>query len=388
MTSNPARRAASLTCLLALVLGALALAFPATATAGAAKPSGKPRPDLALPAGTVALSNGALTGSFTVKAKGRVKAGRSTASLSLSGPGAPRTVASYAVGKVKPGKKRTVPVTATLPGDLAAGTWTATVCADSTGRLKEKKEGNNCRAVGTVVVGTPSSVPTAPIGYAKDTVFLVNGAGARYYAYVPASYDASHQTPTKVLVWMHGCGGYAEGDAATVSPGGAQDWIAISVGGRDGECWQLPGDSATVLAALADLKTHFNVDPRRVVLGGYSSGGDLAYRTAFYNARTFAGVIAENTSPFRDTGSNAAQSLGAAAWRFPVYHLAHLQDDVYPIAGVRQEVQAMQAAGHQVNLIERPGGHYDDPGPGVPGTDADLRTYLLPALGAGWLAPS
>lgn len=386
MTSNPARRAVSLTCLLALVLGALAAALPASA--GTSKPGGKPRPDLAVPAGAVALSNGALSGSFTVKAKGRVKAGRSTASLSLSGPGGPRAVSTYAVGRVKPGKKRTVQVAAPLPAGLAAGTWTATVCADSTGRLKEKKEGNNCRAVGTVVVGPTSSVPTAPIGYAKDTVFLVNGVGAQYYAYVPASYDASHQTPTKVLVWMHGCGGYAEGDASTVSPGGAQDWISISVGGRDGACWQLPGDSAVVLAALADLKTHFNVDPRRVVVGGYSSGGDLAYRTAFYNARTFAGVIAENTSPFRDTGSTAAQSLGAAAWRFPVYHLAHLGDEVYPIGGVRQEVGQVQAAGHLVNLIERPGGHYDDPGPGVPGTDADLRTYLLPALGAGWLAPS
>ncbi len=64
------------------------------------------------------------------------------------------------------------------------------------------------------------------------------------------------------------------------------------------------------------MKTHFNIDPRRVILGGYSSGGDIAYRTAFYNANSFAGVLAVNTSPFRDTGSSQQDSLAAAAWKF------------------------------------------------------------------------
>ena len=79
----------------------------------------------------------------------------------------------------------------------------------------------------------------------------------------------------------------------------------------------------------------------------------------------------------------------AASWRFPAWHLAHLQDTVYPIDGVRAEVAQLTAAGFPVSLVERPGRHYDDPGEGGrPGTDADLRTYLLPALGAGWLAPA
>ena len=54
--------------------------------------------------------------------------------------------------------------------------------------------------------------------------------------------------------------------------------------------------------AIADVKTHFNIDPRQVVLGGYSSGGDLSYRIAFTHSTEIAGVLAENTAPFRDTG--------------------------------------------------------------------------------------
>jgi predicted esterase len=147
-----------------------------------------------------------------------------------------------------------------------------------------------------------------------------------------------------------------------------------------------------VLATIADIKTHFNINPRQVILGGYSSGGDLAYRTAFYNANTFAGLLIENSSPFRDTGSSQAASLAAASWKFNVVHLAHLQDTTYPIAGVRTETDAMTAAGFPLTRIEVDGGHYDNPGEienghSVPGTTADLQTYLFPHIDDGWLSP-
>jgi len=61
-----------------------------------------------------------------------------------------------------------------------------------------------------------------------------------------------------------------------------------------------------------------------------------------------------------------------------VAHLAHLQDTTYPIATVRTELQQLVTAGFPVNGIERPGTHYDEPGPGVPGTDEDIKVLLLP----------
>jgi hypothetical protein len=75
-----------------------------------------------------------------------------------------------------------------------------------------------------------------------------------------------------------------------------------------------------------------------------------------------------------------------------VVHLAHLQDQTYPIAGVRTETEALVAAGFPLTRIEVDGGHYDAPnaienGAAVPGTNADLVTYLFPSLTAGWTAP-
>lgn len=238
---------------------------------------------------------------------------------------------------------------------------------------------------------TASSVPTKPIAYTKNDAFTVD-SGTTNYVFVPDAYDDTHQTPITLFVWLHGCGGYASGDIWSISPGGKQSWISLAVGGQEGGCWDMNGDPARVLTAIADLKTHFNIKPKGVVLGGYSSGGDLTYRTAFYNASLFAGALVENTSPYRDTGSTEAQSLAAASWKFNVVHLAHLQDDTYPIDGVRTETEAMINAGFPLQRIEVDGGHWDDAGAienghAVPGTAADLQTYLLPELDAGWTAP-
>jgi len=238
----------------------------------------------------------------------------------------------------------------------------------------------------TTTTSTTSSFPTAPLTVTKNDVVTLNSSAGPYSLYVPAAYDATHQTPTKLLLWMHGCGGEAYGDAWEISPGGTQSWISVSVGGRDDDCWNPSTDVPLALAALDDVKRRLNVDPRRVVIGGYSSGGDMAYRTAFYNAKRFAGIIAENTSPFRDTGSSQSSSLAAAGWKFNVAHLAHLSDGTYPIGPVRTETDALTAAGYPMTRIERPGTHWD-PDTASSGTDYDMRTYLLRYLDSGWVAP-
>ena len=252
-------------------------------------------------------------------------------------------------------------------------------------------EGDSVSGCGCVV----GARPDGPGGYCrKATCRRIRSRSPRaprsrstggedgYWAHVPTRYDETHATPTTLLVWLHGCGGYSSGDIWTARALTGQSWITVAPLGREGGCWDVNDDQGKVLAAIGDAETHFNIDPRRVILGGYSSGGDLAYRTAFYNANDFAGVLAENTAPFRDTGSSQADSLAAAAWKFNVIHLAHNQDTTYPIGVVRAEIAAMTGAGFPVELIKRDGTHYDNAEPivnghAVPGTNADLRNLLL-----------
>jgi predicted esterase len=168
-----------------------------------------------------------------------------------------------------------------------------------------------------------------------------------------------------------------------VDPGPEEphDWLTLSLGGRDGGCWIPSADEAKVMAALADFEAHFNVDQHRVFLGGYSSGGDLAYRAGFRHSSSFAGLLIENSSPFRDTESTQAESLAAATTKFHIAHLAHTEDDVYPIAEVKSEINAVKAAGFPLELIEKSGEHYDSH------TESDRRKYLLPFINAGWISP-
>jgi hypothetical protein len=365
-----------------------------------------PRPDLIVASGTVGVLHGRVRGSFTVANNGAAKAPASTAALRISRKGPSRRLRSYAVPGLKAGHQQAIRVTTPLPSSLAAGMYRVTACANAAHTVRERSRSNDCVSVGSFTVKAPASptkpaptpptspappvstVPTAPISYQANTPQDITDSQSDYWVDVPPSYDASNQTPETLLVWMHGCGGEAEGDTFVISPGDDRSYIAISIGGRDDDCWDPDTDVPKVLAAVADVKTHFNIAPRRVIIAGYSSGGDLAYRTIFDNADLFAGILAENTSPFRDTGSTAAQSLAAAAWKFNDVHLAHDQDDTYPLAGVQGEITQMQNAGFPVTLIDVPGDHFDDDNDvNDTGTDNDLRHYLLPHINDGWQSP-
>jgi predicted esterase len=222
------------------------------------------------------------------------------------------------------------------------------------------------------------TVPTAPVDFTPDTPFKLGN----YFIDVPSSYDASNQTPTTLFVWSHGAGGFSQFDIDDYKWTSGTPYIEIALDGREGGAWDVNADPAAVLAAIADVKTHFNIDPARVILGGYSSGGDLSYRVAFTNSTQIAGVLAENTTPFRDTGLTQDQALSSASFKFHVVQLAHTEDDTYPIDAVRSETDAVKSAGFPLQLIERPGQHFDD------NTVSDFQTLVLPHISDGWTSPA
>ncbi len=227
-----------------------------------------------------------------------------------------------------------------------------------------------------------------PVTYDGNGFFTLNSGQSSYIGYKPNTY--SHNTPISLFVWMHGCGGNAAGDMWTIAPSATrqtQSYIAISIGGRDGACWQPGVDAPKVLAAIDDIARYFNINPRKIYLGGYSSGGDLTYRVGFENASRFAGLLVENSDPFRDTGATGTHLMAAASWKINVAHLHHLSDTTYPITTVRTNINTLIANGFPATLIEKAGTHYD-PDTANSGTNYNLKTFLLPYLDAGWVSPS
>ena len=118
---------------------------------------------------------------------------------------------------------------------------------------------------GVSATSAAGAVPD-PIEYDRGTPFQVDDDDADsvsdYWAHVPTSYDETGNTPTTLLVWLHGCWGYSSGDIWITRALNGQGWITVAPLGREGGCWNVNTDSSEVLAAIDDAETHFNINPR------------------------------------------------------------------------------------------------------------------------------
>ena len=152
-----------------------------------------------------------------------------------------------------------------------------------------------------------------------------------------------------------------------------------------------------ILSCITDIKKKFNISPREVFIGGYSSGGDIGYPILFQNSTMFAGGLFINTSPRGDnSGINGINAGQNATFKGHIYHVAHTDDNTdggnYSPATVRADMTILSNAGWTTTVLEKPGGHYDIPGASnnytTPGrTDYDARTYLFPHINDGWMSP-
>lgn len=162
--SNRAKSVASAVVLLLTVSGSAASAASPTDRAGTTK-----KADLVVKTVTGSLTGRSLAVSATVTNKARKANGKAARKSSLvvvlstdavAGSG-DTELGMLAVGKLKPKKSAAVSGTFTVPASVPAGTYYVAACADALGKVKEKKEQNNCSAgATTVTIAAPSITVT------------------------------------------------------------------------------------------------------------------------------------------------------------------------------------------------------------------------------------
>ena len=240
-------------------------------------------------------------------------------------------------------------------------------------------------AAGDTAAGGPGPGPTSKCPYSADAdgFFTLKSPKSDYVVRLPPGYDVAAPTPKALVVAIHGCGdsayNFATWGAVPYALRASQDYIAISIGGRDGACWTVPGDGALVAAAIAHVRSCFYVHQKKIVLAGYSSGGELSYALGMTDTAAYAGILIENSSLSSGVGGSKVDAvLAAAAWKINVAHSARLSDGSFPIAEVRSDRDKMLAAGFPLQYRELPGDHN--------GTSDDWALYLLPKM-ASWSAP-
>ena len=140
----------SATSRVALALLALVLAASAAAPATAAHASRHHRPNLVVSAVDLTVTGRAVSGTVTVRNAGDVRAARSTTAVGAE---------LIATPALRAGHRARLVVATTVP----AGATRLLVCADATHRIRERREGDNCRSVPLPSSGTtPGPTPGAP----------------------------------------------------------------------------------------------------------------------------------------------------------------------------------------------------------------------------------
>jgi len=132
----------------------------------------------------------------------------------------------------------------------------------------------------------------------------IDGAVLPYGVTLPANYDPSK--PTRLYVWLHGrqnntteaefIYGFLHSRGSGNPPVADQGQIQLSCFGRvNGAGWHWAGEM-DVFESIAAVKKRFNIDDRRIILRGFSQGGEGAWHISLhYPDRFVAAEIGAGT---------------------------------------------------------------------------------------------
>jgi len=151
----------------------------------------------------------------------------------------------------------------------------------------------------------------------------MDGSVQPYHISLPANYDPMR--PARLYVWMHGRQNNTTESEFIYSfmkprpPGNAsvadQGQIQLDLFGRvNGAGWHWAGE-ADVFEALAAVKKRFKIDERRVMLRGFSMGGEGAWNIALHYPDQFAAA---------EIGAGTWSNRAAAVPGLDPYQLATL----------------------------------------------------------------
>lgn len=228
---------------------------------------------------------------------------------------------------------------------------------------------------------------TAAHGLAQkvETGFLnravvVNGAEYRYQVYVPRGFNKKQKWP--VIVSLHGGGEYGSDGMRQTNVGLApairrnpDRFPAIVIfpqakaDGKPG--WQLDGGTAAMEALDKALK-EFSGDPKRVVLTGYSAGGNGTWFLAAHHAERFAAIVPVCAFVSKFTGRASAIDYPALApgddphtkiaekvAKLPVWMFHGAKDEVVLPDESRKVSEALQKLGANVRYTELPNANHN-----------------------------
>jgi len=189
-----------------------------------------------------------------------------------------------------------------------------------------------------------SSVPVLPPGTHQHVVARPGGAVLRYTLFVPSEYGKAGPAP--LIVALHYAGEvtpfYGRGMIdGLVRPAFADLQAVIVAPDSLGGHWTTDENEAAVVWLVREVMKSYAVDPHKVVLTGYSMGGIGTWFIGSKHQDQFTAAIPVASAP-----------AGDADWRIPLYVIHSTDDEILPIAPVREHVARLRARGARIEWRE------------------------------------
>jgi predicted peptidase len=198
---------------------------------------------------------------------------------------------------------------------------------------------------------------------------LPTGETLRYGVSIPEGYDG--KKPVPLIVALHYAGDvepyYGKGMMDGLIQPGLKEAGAVIVApdAQGGEDWTSERNEQTVIWLTRSVMKTYAIDPKKVLLTGFSMGGIGTWHIAGRHQDLFTAAI-----PI--AGKPAAEGT---EWKIPLYVVHSKNDDVLPYDPVEKHVKALKEK--EVNVLLAPVeglGHYE------------TNAYAVPLSGAmGWL---
>lgn len=179
--------------------------------------------------------------------------------------------------------------------------------------------------------------------------------GLNYWLYLPQDYNQQPRQQWPVLLFLHGSGERGTNVAAVLKHGppklvqeGKQfPLIIVSPQCPPGQWWS----PAVLNRLLDDISARYRVDPDRVYLSGLSMGG--------FGTWTLAGTKPERFAAIAPICGGGDPSIAGKLRRLPVWVFHGAKDKAVPVQKSQEMVDALKAAGADVQLTVYPDAEHD-----------------------------
>lgn len=209
---------------------------------------------------------------------------------------------------------------------------------------------------GARVSSSSARLPVRGPGRYTETLERSNGPSVRYAIEVPSTYSDSARAP--LVLALHYNAGPRSFDVGRafletlVAPALHDLGAVIIAPDALGGPWNTPVADEAVMILLDAALASYNIDPRRVVVTGFSMGGLGTWH--------FAGAYPDRFSAAVPVAGRPPATAGR--WRLPVFAVHSRDDTVVPIGPTEARIAELARAGVNARLVVLSGmTHFETP---------------------------